>query len=289
MDYKANARMHRWIAALNWVLCASLLACADEPKPKCTVAHGNFAATYTLVSGDGECAQLKGELLGVQAYNAQTSKTDKRPDFDRVSIGIQPISITGVLQSAVMPNPDDNPFALGDFDSAEPRSDGFCTAPKLSVARLRHPEIPEQSDMCTMTPAVPALDVTYKFSDVRVYTTARALGTQLSAKLTYTQNGCTAKYDVRALYPAVSCGMPPSAPSDAGTPPMMSSDEDAGAGADEDAGCPPSSPPSGPMLAHSDECSAKVDPTSGLSPDYAIRCDPELQLCVLKHDPPSLR
>jgi hypothetical protein len=301
MDYKADARTYRWIASLGCVLSASLLACADEPKPKCTAARGDFAATYTLVSGSGECAQLTGEILGVQAYNAQRSKTDTRPDFNRGSIGIQPRSITDALQAGAMPNSADKPYGLGNFDSAEPASDGFCSAPTLNVARLRHPDQPLQTMMCMTTPAMPAVDIEYKFSDVRVYTTAAALGTQLSAKLTYTKDGCTAKYNVRAVYPAVPCGAPASPPGDASMPAMTSADEDAGAaaaGADEDGGCPPAMPampPPGPMVADVSLCSAEADPAhgrplgSGLSPDYAIRCDPDLLLCVLKHDVPSLR
>ena len=176
-----------------------------------------------------------------------------------------------------------------------------------------------------MTAPIPATDVAYTWSDVRVYVTAAANGTALSAHLSVTQNGCTATYAVRGLYPAVSCAVPPPQPE----PPMMSSDDagatpdaddagaspgsddagatadadDAGATADaDDAGTAPDAddagssdpPPPAPML---DEtlCSpfadiAKGRPLgSGINPDVATRCDTALQMCVLAKDAPSFR
>ena len=52
--------------------------------------------------------------------------------------------------------------------------------------------------MCPPLPAEPAVSIRYEFSNVRVYTTASAIGTQLSADLTYTKDGCTATYRVAA-------------------------------------------------------------------------------------------
>ena len=64
--------------------------------------------------------------------------------------------------------------------------------------------------MNSMTPSgQPATDVTYTWSNVRVYVTAAANGTELSGTLKVEQDGCTAEYAVEGLYPAVSCLVPP--------------------------------------------------------------------------------
>jgi hypothetical protein len=272
----------------------------DQPEPKCSVARGDFAAVYTLVSGSGECAQLKGEILSVQSYSARRSTRDARPDPDKTSIGIQPGSITDLLftRDTSAANPGDQPYALGAFDSAHPRADGFCAAPELSAARLRLPDAPEQMDMCVTTPAQPSVDIQYEFSNVRVYVSASDYGTQLAADLVYTLDGCTATYRVRAVYPVVPCGValeppaaepPPEEPLDAGA-------DDAG-DAEPDAACPPEEPAADPGEQVPDDslCTAVPDFASGnyvgsgLNPDLDVACDPDLLLCVLNTEPPARR
>lgn len=299
MTHLVNTRARARLTSLVGIAaaCVVLGACAKQPRPKCTVARGNFAATYTLISGKGECAELKGEILGVNAYNAQASASDKTPDYDHASIGILPQSISDLLAAgATDSNAKHEPHALGEFDSSEPDSDGFCTAPKLSVSRLQSAEVPEQSDACMATPALPAVDIEYVWSDVRVYTTAAALGTQFSATLSYSKDGCTARYHVRAVYPSLSCagtapvpdggqaeedGGDSSSPMDAAI--ASASDEDAGGEAD--AACPPAPAPTPAPVADATLCS----PDNGLNPDLDVRCDPDLLLCVLKREPPALR
>ena len=308
----------------------TLGSCSDQPKARCAAARGNFAATYQLVSGTGDCASLKGDVLSVQTYNG--SNPDQTPNWDDASMAIQPMSITGILQAAggamvSDPNPNNKPYALGHFATAEPGSDDFCVAPVLSPARLQLPEIPAQMDgMGGTTAPLPATDVEYQWSQVRVYVTAAANGTMFTANLTLRQGTCTAQYAVNALYPAISCLVPPPPP----PPPMMSTDEagapdgetadsdtnegavstddasapnsdaadpgavDAGGdgASDPDAGATPT--PAPPVL---DEtlCSAQADPArgrplgSGISPDVLTRCDPDLQLCVLAEPAPAQR
>jgi hypothetical protein len=61
--------------------------------------------------------------------------------------------------------------------------------------------------------------------------------------------------------------------------------------------CPPPMmmmPPPGPMVPSQDLCSPYANPDaglatgSGINPDYAVVCDPNLLLCVLAKEPPSL-
>lgn len=305
---RKQVKTQRTYLALTVLAASCLLPACDQPAPKCTVARGYFSATYTLVSGEGECAELIGEVLGVQAYNAQQSASDKAPDYDHSSIGIQPQAITDLLGSGrelLEPDGTDQPYALGNFASAEPKSD-FCAAPTLSVAQLRLAEVPEETEICPPLPAEPAVDIRYEFSNVRVYTTAAAIGTQLSADLTYTKDGCTATYRVAAVYPSVSCEVPPAeeeappeeVPVEVPVEEPVEEPDDAGVG--EADACVVEELPEEPAPAPEpvlDEKLCEAEPNaaegrpvgSGINPDFAIRCDPDLRLCVLKEEPPSLR
>lgn len=307
--------MHdRTIALAVCALAAALAAC-DQPKPKCNVAHGAFWGQYLLVSGEGECAMLTGEELDVQSYYAPRSKTDRRPDYENVSIGIQPLTITAALSNAAGiadPAEDDVPYSLGRITTKEPGKDGFCVAPKLSTAQLHLPEVPEHMpDMCSVAPAAPAVDVSYAFSNVRVYYTPAAIGTQFTADLTYRQGDCTARYKVVAVYPMVSCGAPTpledagasdamvsggsdaasadaaAATSDAAVD-LDAATSDAGDAAAGDAGageaCPPPEPPTGPPQPDDSLCDG-----AGINPDFAVKCDRDSMMCVLAKAAPSLK
>lgn len=262
---------------------------------------------------------LTGEELDVQSYYARRSKTDKRPDYDEVSIAIQPWAITAALSNAAgiaEPEPNDVPYAIGRFVTTTPRSDGFCVADKLATAQLHLPEVAEHElDMCTTAPAAPSVDVSYAFKNLRVYYTPAAIGTQLTADLTYTQAGCVAKYRVAAVYPMVSCAVATPleaagasdaaiadamAPADAAEIDRDASDADLDAGeiaganapdADVDAGlmadagaCPPPEPPTGPPAPDDSVCEG-----AGINPDFAVKCDPAAMMCVLAKAAPSLR
>jgi hypothetical protein len=277
---------------------------------------------------------LPGEVLNVMTYNPSKSATDTTPNWDKASVAIEPSGITNLLSEPVTdPNTDDSPYGIGDFNTASPDDSGFCVAPTLTVARLRLPAVTADATMCPPLAAAPAVDVQYAFSNVRSYATAAAMGTQLSADLTYTTTDptgatCVAKYHVRAVYPAVSCGAPapttgddggaaeagddssspaPDAGDDGSSAPVSEAGDDSSsasmadatvddAGGD-DGGCDAgaAAAPSGPMIPSIALCNPYPDYAagmpigSGLDPDYAIACDPNLLLCVLSKEPPSLR
>jgi hypothetical protein len=260
-----------------------LTAC-DQPDPRCNVAHGAFAAKYTLVEGEGACAQLSGEQLDVQSYYAQRSATDKRPDFDAVSIAIQPMTITAAIGNAagagIEPDADDTAYAMGRINTATPAEDGFCRAATLSAARVRLPVVPEyEVDMCTTAPEAPAVDVTYEFSRVRIYYTPASIGTQFEADLTYTQGDCVAKYRVSAVYPLVACAATPAV--DAGAQ-EQAPEEDAGPAADS--GCPEPAAPGPDPVADDTLCEETM-----INPDFELSCEPTTMMCVLAKPAPSLK
>jgi hypothetical protein len=244
---------------------------------------------------------LTGEELDVQSYFARRSASDPRPDYDKVSIAIQPLTITGALANAEgleEPESSDRAYAIGGFDTTSPDADGFCRAKTLSVARLRLPAVPEHPvDMCSVAPEAPEYDLGYEFSNVRVYYTPSAIGTQFAADLTYTQAGCVAKYRVQAVYPMVSCAAPRPAEDagpieDAAVSDAAPGDDDAGveldagadAGADAGEPCPPPEPPPGPADPDDSLCQ-----NAGINPDFAVVCDPASMMCVLENKPPSLK
>jgi hypothetical protein len=298
-----NDRTFVHAAAVSACALALLSAACDQPAPKCNVAHGPFWAKYTLVSGEGDCAMLTGEELDVQSYYAPRSANDKRPDYDKVSIAIQPMTITAALANAAgiaEADAEDVPYAIGRFTTASPRADRFCVAPRLAAASLRLPAVAAHDvDMCTSVPDAPAYDVRYEFSNLRVYYTAAAIGTQFAADLTYTADGCTAKYKVAAVTPMVSCGVATpleDAGFDATIADASADEDDAGVAADggeaadagtaPDAGeaCPPPEPPTGPPEPDDSLCES-----AGINPDFAVECDPVAMICALKKEVPSLQ
>ena len=91
------------------------------------------------------------------------------------------------------------PYAVGPLASEGPGPDNFCDVPELGPARL---EVPASSTQ-------PAQSFSYEWSGLRVYNTPEIPGTQFIADLRYTENGCTADYTVRGIWPVVSCGTSP--------------------------------------------------------------------------------
>jgi hypothetical protein len=266
--------------AIAGVLSVGAFGC-DQPAPKCNVAQslstgGNFAATFTLEDGskegEGDCDTLIGDTLYFGSFYAENK--DHTPNYNKVSVGVAPTELLNILGAAagtqaanpdnayVTPNPDDKSYAYGGFDSSEPESDDFCYLTEMDPARVRIPAVKEYetadpNDPTGMTiitvPAAEAIDVTYEFSNVQVYMTVGSPGRQVAADLTYTKNKCTAKYKVAALFPQTWC----SEVDATGTPTGVPND--------------------------------KLCTENPAFVDDAVRCDPMLLLCVLKHDVPSLK
>jgi hypothetical protein len=307
-----------------WALVALAASCSDQPKVRCA-ARGQFAAKYVLVSGNGDCSKLAGDLLGVGTYNG--SNGDGTPNWDDATIAIQPYALAGLAGNGAM---GDSIFSSGHFSTAEPNDSNFCDVPTLSAAEVHVAAITSASTdaMQNVTCPAPAMDVKYEWSDVRVVVSAAVLGTELAGDLTYTANGCVAKYRVWAVSPPISCALPITAPppadddasaddgaadggaatdamdesvtSDAST--GTSSDAsaaDAGNAVDGGGGAlppactmPPAATPA-PML-DSTLCSPFPDLSknrplgSGLNPDLfpdGIACDTATTFCVLTRDP----
>jgi hypothetical protein len=228
----------------------ALLGCSEQPEPRCATTLSTFAAHYELESGTGACAELSGEILG-----AMTFVTDWRADDDGLySVAIQSLSAGDLVAQAEAnepplgdPDPDHRPYGIGKFTERTPDDAGVCSIPSFAPAELDMPEIPATEPDTEPTPAT---SLAYQWSNFRLAVSAGAQGMQWAADLTYTRDGCSASYRVRAVAPAVSC--------------------DDGAGNADDAACTPDA--------------AEL---AGVHPSLAggLVCDPTLLACVLANEP----
>lgn len=244
------------------VLLASAAGC-EQPPAACTAGHGGFAVKYTLKpgskTGTGTCDTLLGEVIGVEKYNPSDPSDPLKQDLSTVRLRIRSSTIgelTVAAEEAGVSLEGQSASSLGEFASATPDENNICVVPSMSEASI---SIPEGG-------SVPAANVTYAWSNVRIYVTTAHPGTQLTADLVFTDGECSATYTALGLWPAVSCEV-----------------EDAdgnGTGAIDPALCSPEADPS-----------AGRETGSGINPDFRDRvvCDPDLKLCILKDAPEGLR
>ena len=241
--------------------------CPEQPSLQCATERSatnfgsiGFAAAYTLVSGEGNgmCAELLGDIIGVQQFHPNDNG---KADFSEGSVALQANAVGSVAQGnpggAVDPDPEHHLYSIGPYASMEP-SGGFCSVPTLSAAVLELPEVPSEvpegglppdggmpdggmvvgdAGMDAMVPATdasmgadaaaadggamvvdagpppfpgqPAMTFRYEWSNLRVRMSPEFPGNAFSADLTVTQDGCTATYEVNAVFPATACGDSP--------------------------------------------------------------------------------
>lgn len=225
----------------------------ERPEPACVVARassdgstGSFAATYTLKQGqnpDAQCARLGAEAVGLQKFYSQSANA---PD----TVGIRSTRM-GQLAStfASRPDPDTSHtlYSVGPLATEAPGPDNFCTVPELTAAALDVPA----------TATLPAQSFRYGWSNLRIYNTPGIPGTQFAADLSYSENGCTAEYTVKGIWPVVSCRNATTRQAD-------------------DKLCDPYANPEEGRLRG-----------SGINPLFPVKCDPVALICVLTGDVPS--
>lgn len=198
----------------------------SQPPIGCPVQSLEWAATYQLV-GTTSCPRKWGEPLGVQKFSSPSGE-------ERLSI--KPATLAGLDAR----DPARLPYSLGAMPK-QAGEDGFCVIPSLEVAEKRAP--------ANAALGLPELNVSYTWSNVKVLAKPEAPGTQLVADLEYTENGCTARYEVWAVWPGdIECA-----------------NED---GAPDDSLC------------------AKA---TTLNQDFATRCDEHILRCVPARRPPSFK
>jgi len=217
---------------LGLTTAAALVASCDTRSPSigCSVRGVEWVATYKPV-GTNKCLGLPGESLGLQTYT--------QPSGEQL-LALKPQMLNDMDATDEL-DPEHPPYALGVLP-AEPDAAGFCTIPSLSVAEKHVPEDPDEF--------LPA-DAVYRWSNVRLVALPEVPGTQLLADLEYTEDGCTARYEVWAMWPGnIDC-------------------------ADEDS---PDEPDD-----------SLCQQSESIPPSFAVTCDPDLLLCVPARRPPSSR
>jgi hypothetical protein len=156
-------------------LAASGLVSCSIPKPECTIGQSStsgigltgiaaFSTRYKLVSGTGECANLKGEVIGFQSYHpASTTGDGKTRDFSKTSIALRPQSLgeltwmnqdlAGVAVEQFCfdgkdddedgdiddKDPDCHINAIGDFAASEPDGTDMCQVTALTPSGVNFP------------------------------------------------------------------------------------------------------------------------------------------------------
>jgi hypothetical protein len=189
-----------------------------QPLLNCASAHGDYAAEYTLIEGDinSACGQLPGDVLGMTTY-FQAGGKNGTPDYENADVAIRPESVGKQIDYAEARELIDADVvfyqanALGSFTAGFPNDETFCMAEDFEVSEVSLPDIaeipddPDTPDVDETQPAQAAVDVRYIWMNARFVVSADAQGTQFEADLEYTQDGCTAKYHVVGVYPAVPC------------------------------------------------------------------------------------
>lgn len=229
-------------------------SCTAQPALPCPIASSNpyyglppYAGFYTLKSGSGTCSQKTYESIGFQRYNPPGT-TDNSVAIRAHDIGAQ--YDNGRMDPA---DPDGKKVnALGNY-MALPSADERCSASfeatgeRNGIAEQTFEAIPEEldADGGVVTPAEPELYMKYKWTDLHFLVNARFPGTLFKGTVEYTEDTCTATYDVEGFWPEIGC----------------STDED----------CDPNpNPDAGRTMG------------SGINPDFApVTCDVDLGVCKL--------
>ncbi|RKH06942.1 hypothetical protein D7X32_03640 [Corallococcus carmarthensis] len=250
----------RWMAISAGIAAAAVAvgACGSEPEAECVVARavsdgstGSFAATYQLKPGqnpDGVCARLKPESLGLQKFFSQDPAA---PD----TVGVRSARLGKLLEDFASRLSEDSKAsatAVGPLASATPGADHFCSVPELTPTRLD-----VAASVAPDGGALPAQDYGYAWSNLRIYNTPEIPGTQFTADLVYTENGCTAEYTVKGIWPVVKC-------------------QNSKTKLPDETLCDP----------YADYDAGRLR-GSGINPLFPVKCDPDAFICVLTGEVPS--
>lgn len=212
----------------------------SQPTAGCIVQDGVWQAKYTLKTTDAgpACNSLKGEALGVYKFSdfgkpnstiltirpegaaSLTRYYYEVPELDAngdpvMKDGEQVMEEIEVDRLGVDANGEPIHPSVATAESPfqeEPEADGFCSTQGFTkAAAVSALEVRNERDDSLLAEAQ---DVSYGYSNVKVYSDPTAPGTQLSGTFTYTVNGCTAEYDMVAMWPAVGCDPDSDKPAD---------------------------------------------------------------------------
>jgi hypothetical protein len=238
-------------------LYESVGATDDKNKP---YGYGDFAAAYP--DAKDMCP-----VNNVAAGAAEYAEIE-----DTMGAGIDPATDCTKDEDCQIPADPMDPMSMPD-----PASGSICdtTTMKCTVGcRGAGPNSCVSPFGCTSADdtagkcLLPAKSVKYEWTNLEIYVTAAAQGTQFQGDLKYTEDGCSIDYHVVGMWPGIDCTV-----YDMDGNPTDQGDEDA---------CNPCAEPDKGRVAG-----------SGISPEFPTKCQPladGLHYCVLPgQDVPQLQ
>jgi hypothetical protein len=262
---------------LGWVFgaavltsSASIVACSQSTT-QCSAGNADsasFAVKYYGKTTPAPACAVPGDIIGFGTYHPAGGGDDKlQPDFSvPAGVAFQMESMGTLVADeegggATDPTATHKPYSLGVFATLEPDTNGFCAVNTPSVAEKSYAAVPDDPATPDADESLPAASLKAEWSNVKIYVTAAAQGTQFSGHLKQTKDACVAEYDVAGVWPAIPCGK---------------DSEDGKSTVVDPVQCCPTADPNGGR------------PTgSGINPDFPLKCDPDLFLCVLDIKDPS--
>ncbi len=281
-----------WLLAVTALASATTIVACSQAAVQCQAGHTGlglapvdlgFTTRYYPVGTPGAACVLPGDLIGFETYHPPGGGEDgTQPDFSVPSGVAFKTNALGDLIAAMADKGSVDPegtnhenddgthvlakhpaYSLGKFSTIEPVDD-FCKVDAPAPAVQEFPRVAASG----MDPEVPAMSVKYEWTDVKVYVTASAQGTQFSGHLKYTEDACVAEYNVAGVWPTVPCGVDKDVDDGMGGTKTIS--------VPEDSLCCPSADPLGGRIVG-----------SGINPDFPVKCDPNLLRCVLDTEDPT--
>jgi hypothetical protein len=208
-------RLYKGITVFG-VLCAAFANthCAAEPAIKCAITSGaGGTARYKITAAKtGSCGfdfpfSVKGMDVGenIAVENYPPVNTDPNRDQEVATVAVRSVYVgnrlfaTGNIED-YLPS-----IAQGKFTSVYPDSNDLCHIDTFQLATADIPETDTGSDGNPIDPPLPPTHVEYQWSNWRTIVKPSSIGGQSFAHLKYTQDGCSAEYDVAILTPEVDC------------------------------------------------------------------------------------
>jgi hypothetical protein len=168
---------------------AMVAACSGQPQIPCAVGHGGYSAKFSMVTctgadctGPNATCVREGDIIGLQKYNETSGnaevyiKSEWLAENEYGLVGDDPRI----------------PVAHGKLTAFRPAADNFCSVPNITEMTADD---------------VNGNNLTYAFSNMKLYNTGQVPGTQWTADLTIhnPSSSCLATYKVAAVYPVVGC------------------------------------------------------------------------------------
>ncbi len=197
--------------AVGWGLAALITGCQfEQPQAGCVVQDASFRswyAKYELKEGQNLPPSCQGVVLGGEPMGVFKFTDPHQPGS--AILTLRPQGLYGRASR----DPGQEPYAQTAVAKLpdEPEEDNFCTTEAWAPASVNAEAGGFVPSGAQQPEEEPATQITYQYDQVRVYSAPDAPGTQLTGELTYTRDGCSVQYTLRAIWPAVPCN--PASPS----------------------------------------------------------------------------